>query len=88
MVLARLTSVTLVEIDSYTMCKSYTLTRVICILYTVLIEISLQCFIGSVSLRGPVMSNSRAEISSSKPLYFKAVKGAQLGSALVCLFQL
>ena len=41
-----------------------------------------QCFTESVSLRDIGKSASRAEISSPSSLYFKAVKGAHIGSAL------
>ena len=43
---------------------------------------SLQCFTELVSLRDIGKSTSRAEISSPSSLYFKAVKGAHIGSAL------
>ena len=49
---------------------------------TVIIDFYLQCFTESVSLRDITEPTSRAEISSPSPLYFKAVKGAHLGSAL------
>ena len=55
---------------------------VLTLLYIVIIEVYLQCFIESVSLRGIGKPTSRAEISSPSSLYFKAVKGAHLGSAL------
>ena len=49
---------------------------------TVIIEIYLQCFIESVSLRDIGKPTSRAEIGSLSSLYNKAVKGAHNGSAL------
>ena len=49
---------------------------------TVIIEVYLQCFTESVSLRDIGKPTSRAEISSPRSLYLKAVKGAHLGSAL------
>ena len=58
------------------------LTPVLTLLYIVIIEIYLQCFTESVSLRDIGKPTSRAEISSPSSLYFKAVKGAHLGSAL------
>ena len=60
------------------------LTPVLYFLTTVIIEVYSQCFIESVSLRDIGKSTSRAEISSSSSLYFKAVKGAHIGSALIC----
>ena len=62
------------------MCIS--LTPVLTLLYIVIIELYLQCFTESVSERDIGKPTSRAEMSSSSSLYFKAVKGAQLGSAL------
>ena len=41
-----------------------------------------QCFTESVSLRDIGKSTWRAQISSPSSLYFKAVKGAHIGSAL------
>ena len=64
----------------YTMCIP--LTPVLNFLTTVLIEVYSQCFTESVSIRDIGKSTSRAEISSSSSLYFKAVKGAHIGSAL------
>ena len=58
------------------------LTPVLYFLTTVMIEVYSLCFIESVSLRGRVKSTLRAEISSPSSLYFKAVKGAHIGSAL------
>ena len=58
------------------------LTPVLYFLTTVIIEIYSQCFTESVSLRDIGESTSRAEISSPSCLYFKAVKGAHIGSAL------
>ena len=57
------------------------LTPMLTILYIVIIKVYLQCFTESVSLRDIVKPISRAEISSSSSLYFKAVKGDHLGSA-------
>ena len=51
-------------------------------LTSVIIEAHLMCFIESVSLGDIGKPTSRAEISSSSSLYFKAVKGAHLGCAL------
>ena len=62
------------------MCKP--LTPVLTLLYIVIIKVYLQCFTESVSLRDIGMPTSRAEMSSLSYLYFKAVKGAHLGSAL------
>ena len=61
------------------------LTLVLTLLYIVIIEVYLQCFTESVSLRDIGKSTSRAEISSPRSLYFKAVKGAHIGSALIPL---
>ena len=58
------------------------LTPVLYFLATVIIEVYSQCFTESVSLRDIGKSTSRAEISSPSSLYFKAVKGARIGSAL------
>ena len=49
---------------------------------TVIIEVHIQCFTESVSLRDIGKLTSRAEISSPSSLYFKAVKGVHIGSAL------
>ena len=57
-------------------------------LTTVLIEVYSQNFTESVSLRDIGKSTSRAEISSPSSVYFKAVKGAHIGSALVLLGEL
>ena len=59
------------------------LTPVLYFLTTVIIEVYSQCFIESVSLGDIGKSTSRAEISSPSSLYFKAVKGAHIGSALI-----
>ena len=59
------------------------LTPVLTLLYFVIIEVYLQCFTESISLRDIGKPTSRAEISSPKSLYLKAIKGAHLGSALV-----
>ena len=64
----------------YTMCIP--LTPVLCFLYTVIIEVYTQCFTESVRHRDIGKSTSRAEISRSSSFYFKAVKGAHIGSAL------
>ena len=58
------------------------LTLVLHFLATVIIEVYSQCFTESVSLRDIGKSTSRAEISSSSSLYFKAVKGSLCGTAL------
>ena len=58
------------------------LTPVLTLLYIVIIEVYLQCFTESVSLRDLGKPSSGAEISSPSSFYFKAVKGAHLGSAL------
>ena len=58
------------------------LTPVLYFLTTVIIEVYSQCFSESVSLRDIGKSTSRAEISSPSSSYFKAVKGAHIGSAL------
>ena len=58
------------------------LNLVLTLLYIVIIEIYLQCFTDSVILRDIGKPTSRAEISSPSSLYFKAVKGAHIGSAL------
>ena len=63
------------------------LTPVLTLLYIVIIEVYLQCFTESVSLRDIGKSTSRAEISSPSSLYFKVVKGAHLGSALEVILQ-
>ena len=58
------------------------LTPVLTLLYIVKIEVYLQCFTESISLRANGKPTSRgAEISSPSSLYFKAVKG-KLWSAL------
>ena len=49
---------------------------------TVKIEINLQCFTESVSLRDLSKPNSRLEITNPNTLHLEAVNGAQLGSAL------
>ena len=76
MALARLTLVSLV--DSCTMCISPILTPVLCILFTVIIEVYLQCFTESVSLRELGESTSRAEIISPNSLYFTTVNNKGL----------
>ena len=58
------------------------LTPLLCLLYTVIIQIYTMCFIESVSLRDIGKSTSRAEISSPSSSYLKAVKGTLSGSAL------
>ena len=58
------------------------LTFVLYFITTVIIEVYLQCVTESVSLRDIGKSTSRAEISIPSSLYFKAVKGSHLGSAL------
>ena len=64
------------------MCVS--LTPVLLFIVTVIIEIYLQCFTETVSLRDIGKPTSRLEISSPNSLHSKAVKGAHLGSALIC----
>ena len=56
--------------------------RVLYFLTTVIMEVYSQCFTESVSPGDIGKSTSRAEISSPSSLYFKAVKGAHIGSAL------
>ena len=58
------------------------LTPVLLVLITVINIKHLSCFTESVSLREIGKSTSSAEISSLSSLYFKAVKGAHIGSAL------
>ena len=58
------------------------LTPVLTLLYIVIIEVYLQCFTESVSLRDISKPTSRAEISSSSSLCFKAEKSAHIRSAL------
>ena len=58
------------------------LTPVLLLLTPVIIEVYLQCFIESVSLRDIGKPTSRAEIRSPNSLYLKAVRGAHIGSAL------
>ena len=65
----------------YTVCIP--LTPVLYFLTTVIIEVYSQCFTEAVSLRDIGKSTSRAERSSPSSLYFKAVKGAHVGSALI-----
>ena len=62
------------------MCISLAL--VLTFLYIAIIEIYLQCFTESISLRDIGKPISREEIGSPNFLYLKAVKGADLGSAL------
>ena len=64
----------------YTMC--ILLTPVLYFITTVIIEVYLQCFTESVSLRHIGKPTSRAELSSPSCLYLKVVKGAHIGSAL------
>ena len=58
------------------------LTPVLYFITTAIIEVYLQCFTESVSLRDISKLTLRAEISSPSSLHFKAVKGANIGSAL------
>ena len=58
------------------------LTPVLYFLTTAIIEVYSQCFTESFSLRDIGKSTSRAETSSPSSSYFKAVKGAHIGSAL------
>ena len=62
------------------------LTPVLFFITSVIIEIYLQCFTKSVSLRDIGKSTSRAEISSPGSLNLKAVKGAL--NACVLKFQM
>ena len=57
------------------------LTPVLYFITTVMIEVYLQCFTESVSLRDIGNPTSRPEISSPSSLYLKAVKAAHIGSA-------
>ena len=57
------------------------LTPVLRFIVPVIIEVNLQCFIESVILRDISKPTSRAELSRSKPLYLKAPKRVQFGSA-------
>ena len=59
------------------------LTPVLYFLTTVIIAVYSQCFTESVSHRDIGKSTSRAEMSSPSSLYFKAVKGAHIGSASI-----
>ena len=61
------------------MCIS--LTPVLTLLYIVIIEVNLQGFTESVSLRYTGKPISRAQIRSPNSLCLKAVKGAHIGSA-------
>ena len=58
------------------------MTPVLYFITTVIIEVYLQCFTESVSLRDIDKPTSRAEITSPSSLYLKAVKGAHIGSVL------
>ena len=58
------------------------LTPVLYFLTTVIIEVYSECFTESVSLSDIGKSTLRAELGSPSALYFKAVKGAHIGSAL------
>ena len=64
----------------YTTC--ILLTPVMYFITTVIVEVYLQCFNESVSLRDIGKPTLLAEISSPSSLYFKAVKGTHLGSVL------
>ena len=57
-------------------------TLVLYFITTVIIEVYLQCFTESVSLRDIGKPTSRAEISTPSTLYHKAVKRSHLVSAL------
>ena len=63
------------------------LTPVLTLLYIFIIEVYLQCFTEPISLRDIGKPTSRAEISRPSSLYFKAVKGAHLGSALMAIMR-
>ena len=84
--LVRLTSVSLVVKVEHAMCILNILIPVLTILYAIIIEVFIQRFTESVSLRELGKPTSRAEISSPNSLYLKAVKGALLGSALQALY--
>ena len=58
------------------------LTPVLYFLTTVIIEVYFHCFTESVNVRDIGESTSRAQLSSPSSLYFKAVKGAHIASAL------
>ena len=58
------------------------LTPVLYFLTSVIIEVYLQCFTESVSLRDIGKPTWHAEISSSSSLYFNDVKGTHNGPAL------
>ena len=76
-VLVRLTSVSLVVlVVEYALCILNTLTPVISILYTVLFEVFLHCFIDSVSLRELGKSTLGTELSNPNSLYPNALTGA------------
>ena len=62
---------------------SVLLTPVLYCITTVLIEVHLQCFTESISLRDIGKPTSRAQLSSPNSLYLRAVKGAHNGSALI-----
>ena len=62
------------------------LTPVLFCITTVLIEVCLQCFTESVGLNDIGKPTSRADIISPSPLHLKAVKGANLWSALREMF--
>ena len=64
------------------MCVS--LTPALLIIVTVIIEIYLQCFTKTVILRDIGKPISRLELSSPNSSHLKALKGAHLGSALIC----
>ena len=60
------------------------MTPVLYFVFTVIVEVNSQIFTESVSLRDIGKSTSRAEISSPG-LYFKSVKGALYGSAIIAV---
>ena len=75
-------SINLVVKIEYTKCILITLTPVISILCTVLMEVFLQCFTTPVSLRELDKCTSREEMTRSYSLYFTAVKGEEPSSRL------
>ena len=59
------------------------LTPVLYFLTTVILKVYSQCLTELVSIRVIGKSTSRAEIDIPSSLYFKAVKGSHIGSALL-----
>ena len=81
--LARLTSVSLELLVEHAIGILNTLTLVLTILNAVIIELFRQYITESAILRELGMSTSSAEISSPNSSYLKAVKGANIVSALI-----